>query len=466
MPIFATDNISALSIYSDKQFIIIIMSRLKIAVVLALPLMAAGLASCFPEPSTQHDINISSFYFRSCDTAPDINSITFTVDTVSLTISNSDSVAYTSSLTKVLPVITCYSTPSAIYVNGSKWNQKDTLDLSSQPTTITIVGSDKSTSCDYVLTINKHQVDPDSIIWTRTGDSFFDFTDAADVYGLQSDHTFYISVKKSSGGGTMYSTTNGNDWNKIADYEDNISIRTMNIRKTASDSKGGCLYAISEDNTTVYGWNDGAGAWESQYEAGEGIKLLDISGSANGTLSVLCSDNNTGQRKFLFFDGSEWKMSETPVDAAIPVYGAAKTYITGVPYLIGGETGNGDFSGNVMSSEDGYYWINLLNQGSDNNFGKLSEGAVFLLDGEIFILGGKTADGVNDALFCSYDNGYSWQKVDSNQAMSAEYGKRHGACAFSSEDENIWIIGGFDENGNLMQDIWRGRMNKSDFIIR
>ena len=120
----------------------------KIRTISAALMLLCGMAACLPEYNTQHDINIARFYFRASDTAPDINSIEFAVDTVAMTITNADSLAFTSSLAQVVPVIECYSVPSAIAINGVEWNQTDTLDLSVQPVKVTIIGSDKVTSCD------------------------------------------------------------------------------------------------------------------------------------------------------------------------------------------------------------------------------------------------------------------------------------------------------------------------------
>lgn len=434
----------------------------KIRTISAALMLLCGMAACLPEYNTQHDINIARFYFRASDTAPDINSIEFTVDTVAMTITNADSLAFASSLAQVVPVIECYSVPSAIAINGVEWNQTDTLDLSVQPVKVTIIGSDKVTSCDYTLTINQHKVDPDSIIWTNMGEMFADLSGADDIYAVQAGNRCYMAAS-SQQGGVMIVSENGNDWELSAEYDENINIRTMNVLFTA-DVSSGRLFAIGDNQ--VYEWSENK--WAVSKQADENYACLDVLGSVDGRLAVLVRNEQDNLLYIMELDNGQWIIHNTPLYANdFPVAGAAKISNAGVPFLLGGCNASGGYVGTVYSSMDLSYWTNLLTSATDFGFGNRAGAAAFFVDGKWFLSGGLMADGSTSAdMYYSADNGYSWNAVPAKQALPQEYGARQGVSAFVGTDENVWLIGGFTSDGVLSTDLWQGRMNKSDFLIR
>lgn len=438
----------------------------KIRTISAALMLLCGMAACLPEYNTQHDINIARFYFRASDTAPDINSIEFTVDTVAMTITNADSLAFSSSLIKVVPVIECYSIPSSIAINGVEWNQTDTLDLSSQPVTITIVGSDKVTSCDYVLTVNQHKVDPDSVIWTNRGDVFAECASASDLYAIPAGDRCYLAVSNADAGGSMYVTENGLDWTKLSDYGCDINIRTINVLYSVQDgSSAARLFAIGDNQ--VYEWSENK--WAVSKQADENYACLDVLGSVDGRLAVLVRNEQDNLLYIMELDNGQWIIHNTPLYANdFPVAGAAKISNAGVPFLLGGCNASGGYVGTVYSSMDLSYWTNLLTSATDFGFGNRAGAAAFFVDGKWFLSGGLMADGSTSAdMYYSADNGYSWNAVPAKQALPQEYGARQGVSAFVSADENIWLVGGRAEGDVYPKlDLWRGRMNKSDFLIR
>lgn len=439
----------------------------KIRTISAALMLLCGMAACLPEYNTQHDINIARFYFRASDTAPDINSIEFAVDTVAMTITNADSLAFTSSLAQVVPVIECYSVPSAIAINGVEWNQTDTLDLSVQPVKVTIIGSDKVTSCDYTLTINQHKVDPDSIIWTNMGEMFAGLSgadDIYDIYAVQAGNRCYMAAS-SSQGGVMIVSDNGNDWEVSAEYDENINIRTMNVLFAADDLSSGRLFAIGDNQ--VYEWSENK--WTVSKQADENYACLDVLGSVDGRLAVLVRNEQDNLLYIMELDNGQWIIHDTPLYANdFPVAGSAKISNAGVPFLLGGCNASGGYVGTVYSSMDLSYWTNLLTSATDFGFGNRAEAAAFFVDGKWFLSGGLTADGSTSTdMYYSADNCYSWNAVPAKQTLPQEYGARRGVSAFVSADENIWLVGGRAEGDVYPKlDLWRGRMNKSDFLIR
>lgn len=436
----------------------------KIRTISAALMLLCGMAACLPEYNTQHDINIARFYFRASDTAPDINSIEFAVDTVAMTISNADSLAFTSSLAQVVPVIECYSVPSAIAINGVEWNQTDTLDLSSQPVTITIVGSDKVTSCDYVLTVNQHKVDPDSVIWTNRGDVFAECASASDLYAIPAGDRCYLAVSKADAGGSMYVTENGLDWAKLSDYGCDINIRTINVLYTVQDGNSAArLFAIG--GNAVYEW--GGNEWILSKDAVADYSYIDVVGGTDGKLAVLTRNEQDGLFYMMILENGQWSIEQTPQYLDFPVSGAGKFSNGDIPYLIGGRGSAGNYLGTIYSSYDLSYWTNLLTSASGFDFGNRANAAVFYLDGKIYLYGGAMSDAnVSSDMYCSADNGFSWNRASAKQNLPGEYGARQGASAFVGTDENVWLVGGFTSDGVLSTDLWQGRMNKSDFLIR
>ena len=87
------------------------------------------------------------------------------VDTTNLIIFNTDSVAYDSNISQIVPVIVGYGSFSGITVNSITWNQTDSLDFRN-PVSITVTAADKNIHT-YNVVVNKHKVNPDSIVWTK-----------------------------------------------------------------------------------------------------------------------------------------------------------------------------------------------------------------------------------------------------------------------------------------------------------
>lgn len=446
------------------------MQRLKI-IAIAAACLAVMASSCKKEPSSQHSIQIATLTFRTSTTAPDISSTSFTVDTLNYLVYNSDSLLYSSKLTKVLPVITCYSSPSTIAINGVAWNQTDTLDLSAGTAQITIVGSDEVTSCTYTLNINKHKVNPDSIVWTKISDSYIDLSGASDIYGMPVDSDFYAAVSLTAGGGSMYSTRDGSNWNKLADYSTEINIRTMNTALLYGDNGSlyQRLYAIGSGSTpSLYYWDKAGAKWIELISQVENYVFKEVMGSADTTLTLLTQDSGTGLLYLAKINPNlaepEFYVDSQPTYDKLPVSGAAKLSRNGVPYLIGGYDATSALLGSVYSRNGGD-WTDIVTPKHQYPFGRRARAAVFYVEGATFLLGGATEGSTAIDLYYSYDSGFNWTAGTTAQKTFGEYNAVSGSTAFVTGN-NIWVIGGFDASGKLNAALWKGRMNKSDFIKR
>jgi len=77
-------------------------------------------------------------------------------------------------------------------------------------------------------------------------------------------------------------------------------------------------------------------------------------------------------------------------------------------------------------------------------------------------MNGLTADGVyNREIYRSIDSGVTWQLAPEKVNFPEAYSGRYGASTVVDEDNNIYIIGG--KNQQVLTDIWVGILNKLSY---
>lgn len=113
--------------------------------------------------------------------------------------------------------------------------------------------------------------------------------------------------------------------------------------------------------------------------------------------------------------------------------------------------GPGDLTSYVFSSTDGFDWDFVTDTAG---YAPRGDAAGCVFNGKLWLLGGKTRNGVVNEIWNSTD-GESWTQVQAGNHWSPR--SQLGCASFAGK---IWIAGGKDANGTLLGDVW----NSSDGI--
>lgn len=128
-------------------------------------------------------------------------------------------------------------------------------------------------------------------------------------------------------------------------------------------------------------------------------------------------------------------------------------------WVIGGSTSNDTYLNDVWSSDDGKSWTKQGN--SNNQFSARDGHRVVVFDDKLWVIGGVDDFDVRDDVWSSTD-GIAWTEVLSASQPSpvrvASVTFRYPAV-YNHEvivfDNSMWIIGGEDDNGNKVNDMYK-----------
>lgn len=431
-----------------------------------------SLASC-KQPSTYHEVGVKKFAFRVSDMAPDLVGITFVVDSVDNVIYNIDSVSYTSDITQVTPVVTCYATPSEVRINDNAWNQTDCINVT-DPFKLTIVGSDKKTVRNFTVTVNKHKVDQNKVSWvplTQSGlDAGFRNGKAVFCWG-----EIYFTGELDSGDQSIYSSPDATQWTlHKAVLENSIDLRTLYAPE--GDDAPDSLFAIAKGGSALIAISDDFE--EKVYKMPDGIKGVDIIGE-NATEGILLLVDDNGAGKLYKYLNGEIKASSASIPSGFPTLGyAAKCNVhidapvikdAMASYLIGGKSETSDYGDNAFSTDNGWYWINVIKNPKEKfGFEGLNSAAAVWYDKRIFIFGGKTANAGDVApSYFSEDTGFTWSNGDESVRLPESSVLATDISVVSDDaDEYLYAVCGKDKDENFKIQCFRGRAVRKDFIIK
>lgn len=397
--------------------------------------------------------HVLKFYFGYHKNVPGIENIAFTVDSFNCTISNTDSIAYEANLTKLLPYIVFKGSPSKIQFNGQNWNRVDSLDFS-QPTSLFLVSSNKKQEATYTITLNKHKVDPEEIIWVQQPDLTIEGTWLASK-ACTLNNQMYVFVQHSNNPqyGQLYIGADANSLQKTGSFLCNVNLSTIQ----AYNNK---LYAISTDNTQLCVWNDTQWVETCNFATGTMTQLL---GSLNGSLYIACMVNDTPC--IAYYTGATITVDNTAVlPEQFALQGATPISTPNGLFLIGG-IAHEEAQNCVISTHNGYYWTNILNQTGSYAFSPRYQSTAVYYQNMLFLFGGFAAPNVvTQEHYYSTNNGYSWNLQKDTQKLPDSYTYQAGTDAFVLQD-NIYLVGPSNAQATSMS-IWKGRIRKVDFKIK
>lgn len=393
----------------------------------------------------QSSPHIKKFSFGTHSQVPGIENVQFTIDSIQCLIYNTDSVAYDMNLTKLFPFIEFTGSPKEIKVNGKDWNQKDSIDFS-QPVTLYVQSQNKKGEATYTITLNKHKHNPEEILWEMLPSISHPSTIQESKAAVLQDQ-LYIIVKNQDGNTTYYSK-DAHNWQSIDSKED------INVASIATYK--GHIYAISTDATKLCRFEEDQ--WIPVADGTHSMTML--LGELNQKLWIAGKDatNNT----LSFFDGTT---IQTVEDAILPqlfnLAGSTPLTTSTALYLLGGDNNN-QAQNSVLSTDNGFYWTNILNQSGQYAFTPRHHASAVYYDNYLYIFGGlSTNQTVEQTSYRSKDNGYSWTPIPTYQQLPSSYQWKKGCTAVSFQD-NIFLVGTSSSQQEIT--LCKGRIHKADFI--
>ena len=393
--------------------------------------------------------HIETFRFNEHEKIDGIEDLSFTVDTIACVIYNEDSASYNCNFSRVLPAIGLYEKLSSISINDKEWNYLDTVDMT-QPITIKTVGGNKKRTATYTVTVNKHKIEPDSIIWSK---SIINENNINSIKSSGYKEHIYLFLSNNNSETKIYKSDTGHDFTLIHSQKD------LNINYKKSIIHNEKCFATSSDNKSLYylDLSDINSGFKS-IELPENSEIIDLWGILNGKLYTTIKLDNP---QYMSFDGSTWTEEECNMLEELTTLGSAKINNNNTLYIISG-TLNGQLTNNILATQDGNYWINTINQTDTLQYEPVENACVVDYYNYFYLCGGKNKEGKIATSYYSKNDGYSWLPLKSYQRPSNGFTPKEHMSA-SSLNDYIYI---FNSNTDSYIEVWRGRINKPDFIIK
>jgi hypothetical protein len=476
-----------------KSFYIITGMHLKTGLYILLSsLILTGMASCLGgsddvEYITSTDAQILSFSI-SHDSVPVLAETRFSIDQEKSEIYNSDSLPY---LTEVLPkAVVTFTMGSGVtgymlmtVVEGDTvWvATSDSLDISDAllgGMRLKTFAPDGITAKEYKFRINIHQIDPDSVQYTRWA-SDLDFLDFEEKKTVLFGNNYYTFVKKPfptfigiSGAVSLYKSADMNHWETLRGltelpYETNVRDIQVSQQGLYAHAAGE-LYVAYEDALT------GITPWQKIETENPVVSVLgylkpttnqkDVVRKGGLALIVRRDDANV----FAFTETLQKDDFQygTTVPDDFPVSGFSVINNNSLVWekitLATGKSQSGKILNTVWATEDGYHWANLSSN-PQGNLPVIEGGNAFSYAGELYFFGGKIENGeYNKEVYSSQDGGLVWKPKETKAHAPEAFSFRKNASVVVDEQGiYFYIVGG--QNQSFLTDIWKVALNSRVF---
>lgn len=479
--------------------------------------------------STYKSVAVKSFSLQEDDSVlVNLDSVFFSIDLVERRIFNADSLPkgtpvnalkisvgtdLTSNVELIVPRGAGVADTTINYLN----NPNDTIDFSHGPVTLRITSYDGSLTADYQIKVNVHNSIPDTLCWTQMEQATIptnlrSFTASKAV--KTTDKSLIFTIDKDGNGCRASSADPSSaEWIKESiSYPVDVNLKTM----TAS---GENLYVIA--GTTLYKSTDAGSTWDNT-----GIAMTWIYGTSEGDI-IGC--NATDRKSICYPSGKTATLpADMPIKNTSSTV-SYTTKWTEAPYTIfvGGRLADNTLSSGTWAW-DGSQWARVDVQSVMPALEDISLFSYYTYNVNtanwsvrrvetLYALGGRDKDGLTwNKLYISSDQGFTWSVagellqmpesmpdfaaasviIDSTTMYDthtrATAGGREGTfwtpVAISPipawfrvetapstrvskpvtqwECPYIYLIGGIDDDGRAIDRMWRGVINRLQFIPR
>ncbi len=457
---------------------------------------------------------VSGFYLANNDNVLDsLENVFFSIDLEGGKIFNADSMPYGTNVTHLLPQITTPSTASEVTLKffsteanrdstvNYLTNSTDSIDFSHGPVTLIVKSQSGLASKTYEIRVNVHQVKADSLAWYRVEKAAFPttFGKIESQSAVRCGKKFYCLT--SDGESFCLATTenpNIPDWQtSTPTFPFAPDVESLRATDTALYmlSTSGELYS-STDFTT---WAPTGEVWKYIY----GAYKDQIFGSKSDISGLSIAFYPSGMHMAM--------------PAGFPVEGTSQPACYSLPMatstqlvMLGGRTSDGSLVEGAWSY-DGTVWVNVTTRPIDKALEGMAVVPYSLVEvpnttwapqsyPTLLAFGGRDEDGkLNRTVYYSRDWGMTWDEAPSLVQLPKEMPSFYGASAFdytttmhvdsrsaawaelpvrtlprgaSFMDNNfnsravapitewecpaIFLLGGKNEQGNTINNMWRG----------
>lgn len=437
---------------------------------------------------------------EDADVLADLDSVHFTVDYDNGLIYNADSLPVGTDITALKVTVDFMNTVSSAVFNITDATvQADTtinytssmtqsLDFTGK-TVLTVTSADESQVKDYQIKILVHDVNPDTLIWSKSW--------RRDLPGYRSSAIGHKAVKQ----GDIYRILNYNGYESFlftASAPDQGTWDKQQVmlpfvpQVQSLSATDDALYLLDADGV-LYTSPDGL-EWSSC-----GVTWHSIIGTyGDRALGIVHGDGGYYHDEYPHSDG----FVASAVEDGFPVSHSSGVIVTDNKWTIAQQAiivGGLDSDGNVLSDVwgfDGEHWGKINNIHS-NELPALTDATLFAyytyksLSGvrrygrqaTWYIMGGKLADGtLNGNIYLSDTQGITWYKGGATLSQPSFMPKFYGAQAFVQFETMtpgasyvprrvaslsptwdcpfIYLFGGFNDQGELLPYVWRGVYNR------
>lgn len=415
--------------------------------------------------NTSSDATVTSMYFNSNDSSPNLSSAVFKINDIDSLIYNVDSLPYNTRIDSAVTNFTFSSSAGYIINDTIPKYSYDTITLDfTKPVKITNVASDKTSTMSYHIKVNVHKVQTYLHTWDKLNAEIQSNGQSKQKAVLMNGKFYYFSG--SGVNNYLYSSSDATTWNAEktpVGLPLGASLRDMVVFKNN-------IY-LFHNGDELYSTSDAVNWTKAVFN--DNYKFLTLLFSFQNKLWAIAQNKSDNSLHVANTDnGTNWAIIANSLPSNFPVTGFATTSFTprmGLEkvLLVGGYNNNGEKLNTRWSSEDGSYWVNLQN--SKSTFNAISGASLAYYGSKLLLIGGTD---INNNLVAadlqlrqSLDEGLTWAKPDTTQnVLPADFKYRtETSVIVNSANKRLYIFGGHS-NTDIFSDVWRIRVNFYDFL--
>lgn len=461
---------------------------------------------------------ITAFSLASDDSVlANLDSVFFTIDLNSAQIFNADSLPKGTDVSKLIINITTASASAVDVIYPTEKGDStinylehttDSIDFSRGPVTVRVTAANTTTKRDYTVRVNVHQMVPDSLYWNQTAVRPLPSSVLVNSVAWQKTVEYKGSAYCFSGTGrTMFVSSISNPYNNNWST-DGVAL-SFDPDHSSIAASSDALYMLDRSGnlyTSANGLN-----WTSC-----GVKWKAIYGGYQNRILGLMQDGTS--LKTVTYPAT----TSAVADVDFPVSGTSMTVLFSTDWqvqpqaiMVGGVKADGQLTGATWAY-DGKGWMKISRADLPAREGMCffpyftfrSMGAVEWQVTKFtawIAFGGKASDGKCDnSVYVSLDAGMNWKKADQSLQLPDYIPGMYGAQALvftsvlNGRSSSMWtpmpdrklpvwchiartggsravspieqwdcpyiyVFGGYDEDGDLHDSIWRGVINRLSF---
>lgn len=397
------------------------------------------------------------------------DSVKFTIDQITRTIYNRDSLPVGSDLTK-MPV-TMYSAGAyAMRITtdaqgndvDTVWTATDSLNLT-KPVRFKVYAADETTTRIYTLKVNVHKVDPDSLVWNRYATSF----STGEVTGAQ--RTVVLNdniITYASSGDQTYAYVNS--WKSPAaswDRQQLTGISQANV--LSAYVYDGQVYMTTADGRIMTS-EDGI-SWQATTLDGNIRTIVGVVTCNNKPRMIAITEDNGTKTFRVTEDGATWLTQTATVPQGFPVdnfKGFEQRLSTNKQQyrltVMGQEDTENALNDSLSYSwftYDGIEWTDMVGA-TVLHLPKMTNPTYMYYNGQTIGFGYGPEEHFN-TFYWSEEYGLVWKKKTRKMMLPYDFEGRTEYSSVLTPDNYIWIM--WSKTDKNSDEVWRGRVNKLGF---